>query len=162
MSKKKNNQLKTVLSIVAILMGIGAVCLMCVAAVVETGLTTVTKYKGYQAVFGLKDYMNFSVLNLIPYVLVALAVVFAVAAVASNKKAKTFRYVSAALFIVAGVLLFFTVNFVNWTEGYKAVLDVAINTLKTTKLSLGVGTIISAIVSIVAGICMAAQNLLKK
>ena len=164
MAKKKTNA-GAVLNAVAVALGVVAVCMLFLTSVkVVTkvlGVTGTTEFKGKEVVFGLEDFAGFSIMNLLPYILVVVGVVFAVVSLASKKKAKMFDYIAGIALVVGGVLFFVTAGFTQWTESYKNVLDLGIKA-ETTTVSLGIGAIISAITSILAGVLVCAKQLMKK
>ena len=164
MAKKKNN-VGTLLSAVAVVLGVVAVCMFFLTSVkVVTnvlGVTGTTEFVGKDVVFGRENYAGFSFMNLLPYILVIVGVVFAIVSLVSKKNAKMFDYIAGLALVVAGVLFFVTAGFTQWIESYRNVLDLGIKA-ETTTVSLGVGAIISAITSILAGILVCAKQLMKK
>ena len=164
MAKKKTN-VGTILGAVAVVLGIVAVCMFFLTSVkVVTkilNVTSTTEFHGKDVVFGLEDYAGFSFMNLLPYILVIVGVVFAIAALVAKKNAKMFDYIAGIAMVVAGVLFFITAGFTQWTEGYRNLLDLGIKA-ETTTVSLGIGAIISAITSILAGVLVCAKQLMKK
>ena len=168
MAKKKNN-LGNVLNLLAIVLGVAAVCMLFLTNFVVTDSATGAlseNYTGLQTVFGYatenSTYLMFSFMNLLPYLLVIVAVVLLTLKVAKISKCKLLDLISAGCFIVAGILFFFTTNFVILSEGYVDTIKVA-NLIKTVvSTSLGFGAIIAAISSILAGTFVVVSKFISK
>lgn len=170
MAKKKTKSLNNnILYLVAAVLGVVAVCMIFVAAFVVkdsgTGALSET-YTGLQAVFGYStekaDYLAFSFMNLLPYVLVIAGVVIAVLRFFGVAKNNIMDWVSVALFVVGGILFFCTASFTILSEGYNDLIKAA-NVIKTyVTTGLGAGPIIAGICSILSGATVVAKNLMKK
>lgn len=165
MSKKSKLTLKTILYSVAVVLGVVSICMMFASAFAVTQSVTilgqtaenVTVYTGVQAVFGKEDVLAFSFMNLLSYILVLVGAVFAVLKACGVLKSKIFDYVIIALFVVAALFFFLTVQLLAWNETTKSILDVAQSTY-----SLGAGPIVSAILSLCSAACVGVACTRKK
>ena len=161
---KKCNKVAKFAPIVAAVLGVVAVVMIFVAAVVFpmdylddvtfTGLQVTFGYAETTDVFGstvTTEVLKFSFMNLLPYLMVIGAIVLSVLAFL-GKGNKFFAIIAAVLFIVAGVLFFLTVAFTidangeGLGEGYV----------------LGAGPIVAGICSILAGLVAAAPTVMGK
>ena len=163
MAKKKSSKISVsnLLYCAALVLGVVAVCMIFVAAFsVKRPLLTDT-FTGLQAVFGYKSgdftYLGFSFMNLLTYILLLAAVIFAVLKLCGVVKGKAFNFVVAALFIVAGVFFFITPNFAAYGETYKTYVDAV-----GSSVALGAGSIVAAITSICAGSLALVSSFVKK
>lgn len=172
MAKKKGLDLGLILSGVAALLGLVAVCMLFAPAVgIKDSETT---YTGMNVVFGYSEKVltkdveifTFSFMNLLTYVLALAGIVFAVLA-ALGKLGVISKIVSAACFVVAGIMFFCAVVFSALGEGADAVLTIG-SVLSGGKenakdmLTLAFGAILGGILSILAGAAVAVPMFLKK
>lgn len=170
MAKKKSKSVNgNLLYLLAAVLGVVAVCMIFVTAFVVkdsgTGAMDAT-YTGLQTVFGYAsddvEYLLFSFMNLLPYVLVLAGVVLTALKFFGIVKSSLMDWVSAGLFVAGGVLFFFTANFTVLTEDYTNLIKVA-NVIKTyVTTGLGAGPIVAGICSILSGATVAVKNLMKK
>lgn len=171
MAKRKSKSLNNkFLYLVAAVLGVVAVCMIFVTAFVVSDTRTVLSmdatYTGLQTVFGYAsddvEYLMFSFINLLPYLLVIAGVVIASLKFFGVLKNSLMDWISVVLFVVGGVLFFCTANFTILAETYVDLIDVA-NLVKTyVTTGLGVGPIVAGICSILSGATLVAKNILKK
>lgn len=148
--KSKSNSGK-ILGILAALLGIVAVCMI----FVETVKVPDTKvldvgYTGLEVAFGFKEsdigVFAFSFMALLPYLLAVGGVIVSVLNATSKKGNKMLDFVSAVLFVVAGVFFFLMPGFVVGADTALGKIAGAI------EYELATGAIVSAISAIVAGV----------
>lgn len=167
MAKKKSGfDLGKILYVVAIVLGLVAVCMLFVDAVkvpdTEVLGNTIEGegYSGLKVAFGYKEedtaVFGFSFLGLLPVILVLVGMVLTALNTASKNSNKILDYVSMIAFVVAGVLYFIMPSFVVCTDTLLGKVAAEIDYV------LAVGSIIAAICSILAGVVVLAKNLLKK
>ena len=165
MAKKKSAYGGKLFNICAVVLGIVAICMMFLTSVKVVSklgsLTDTTTFKGTEVTFGLEYFTKFSFLNLLPYILVLVGVVCSIVSIVAKKNTKTYDLVSAIAFVVAGALFFVTVGFTQWESTYKTALDFAVKA-GTTTVSLGIGAIIAAVVSLASGVVVLIKTCLKK
>ncbi len=164
---KKNSifTLKNILYSASVLLAVVAFCMLAVNAFSVTQSATIlgqtventTVYTGVQAVFGKENALAFSFMNLLSYIFVFAGVVLALLRVFGVLKSKIFDYVIVALFVVAAVFFFLTIQFVVWDADLKSVLDLAKSTY-----ALGAGPIVAGILSILSAGCVAVASTRKK
>lgn len=163
MAKKKKNTTSWVnyLPLIGALLGVVAIIMAFLPAVVYpyiAGDKTVS-YTGFQTAFGYSvteetflgstttQYLNFSFINLLPYILLIGGVVCAI--LGSAGKNQLLSFIAIACFAVAAVCTFcFTLSSVSLTEFFEAIY-------KTEGASLGVGAIIGGICSALAAVACA-------
>lgn len=165
-SAKKGFGLKSLLGIVAAVLGVVALAMMFVKSVKvpDTDLGVLgTKegsgYTGFQVIFGFTNELDvktleFSFMALVPYLLALGGVVVVLINTFKKKGSRLFDYVTICLFVVAGVMFFLLPGFMVFGE--YAVIS------KNAEFGLAVGAIVSAVCSIVAGVAILAKTLLKK
>ncbi len=131
---------------------------------------TDTTYNAWQVMFGYTEttkllgsevktkVLEFSFLNLLAYLFIIGGVVLVALNAFTKKANKFFVFIACALFILAAVLVFMTVNLTVLPENAQKVLDMA-NKSHGDVYSLGVGAIIAGICSILAG-CACVCNVL--
>lgn len=150
----------------AIVLGLVAFFMIFVAAInIYHKSEIITSYTGWDAVFGYSEtetvlgsqvtttYLDFSFMNLLPYLLVVAGVVLLVLN-CFGKGVKFLYFICAGCFIAAAVLFFLTVGM---TAVHVVVTDTALGTISTpmvnlTNAFLGAGPIVSASCSILAGV----------
>ena len=162
--KKKGLSLKVLFALISALLGVVSICLMAAPAAVvkDTGLT----YSGAQLTFGYTregilvnaKVFNFSFLNLLPYILVLVGLVFSILTVL-GKLGKFAPFVSAGCYLAAGVLFFLVIIM---CSPYTAVDSGDLADAAKELYSLGVGAIVSGILGILASACSAAVWFVKK
>lgn len=145
----------------ATILGVVAICMIFVSAFsVKRPLITDT-FSGLQSVFGFAEndftYLSFSFMNLLTYILVVVAVLFAILKLCGVLKSKLLNYVIAALFVVAGVFFFLTSTFAVYGEVYKTYVEAV-----GSSVALGAGSIVAGISSICAGCLTLVSSFVKK
>ena len=163
--KKKSSNLGRILYFVALALGVVAICMLFVNVVAtpdaKTAIGTVegVKVTGLQVAFGHSEkeieILGFSVMALIPWILVIAGVVLTALNTFSKKGSKLFDFISIAAFIVAGVLFFIMPNFMVFAETLAGAVWEAL------EWKLAVGAIVAAVCSIVAGGAVLVKNLMK-
>ena len=153
--KKSKSNSRKILGVLASILGIVAVCMIFVDAIKVPDtkvLGTVvegTGYTGLEVAFGFKEkdvsVFGFSFMALLPYLLIIGGIVFSLLNATSKKGNKVLDFVSAILFVVAGVLCFLMPGFVVCADTILGKIAGAI------EYELAIGAIVSAITSIVAG-----------
>lgn len=165
MAKKKNSVSKYT-SLLAILLAITSACMIFCTAIVYkvSDSANPVNFTGMQVTFGYTanalegitssikadiNYFAFSFMNLLPYILLLVGIVFAVLKVVGGKNnSKMFSFVAAACFIAGGVLMFCVVPFsVLGTNELVQTFSV----LKKQYMSLGVGAIVGGVLGILGG-----------
>lgn len=149
--RKKNKNVALAVSAIAVLLGVVAIVMMFVPSVgVKDSDTT---YKGMEVTFGYQRTVSlvkytvfeFSIMNLISYILVAGGVVFTILG-ALGRGSKFAGFIAAGAFVVAGVFFFlmpqYTVINSEATRYFGNLND---------NLTLGAGAIVSAVCSLLAG-----------
>lgn len=165
MAKKKNSVSKYT-SLLAILLAIASACMIFCTAIVYkvSDSANPVNFTGMQVTFGYTanalegitssikadiNYFAFSFMNLLPYILLLVGIVFAVLKVVGGKNnSKMISFVAAACFIAGGVLMFCVVPFsVLGTNELVQTFSV----LKKQYMSLGVGAIVGGVLGILGG-----------
>ena len=165
--KKKGSNLGKILYAVAAVLGLVAVAMLFVRAVsvpdVETLVGTIETdagYTGFETVFGKSEedvkILSFSFMALLPVLLAVAGIVLSALQATSKKGSKLFDLVIVACFVVAGVLYFIMPSFLVFAD------NIVAKALAEIDYTLGVGSIVAAISSIVAGVVVLAKTLLKK
>ena len=154
--KKSKSNLGKVLGLVAAVLGLVAVCMIFVNTIKVPDtkvLGTVIEGEGYtglEVVFGFKTddvaVFGFSIMALLPYLLIIAGSVFAVLNSQSKKANKTLDFVTAGLFVVAAILCFLMPSFVVFGDTILGKIAAEIDYEITT------GAIVSAVASIVAAL----------
>lgn len=151
--RKKNKTVMLAISAVAVILAIVAIVMMFVPSVgVKDSDTT---FKGMDATFGYQGTVpvigtkytvfEFSIMNLISYILVAGGLVFTILG-ALGKGSKFAGFIAAGAFIVAGVFFFLMPQYTVFNSEATRYLGNLNENLK-----LGAGAIVSAVCSLVAG-----------
>lgn len=151
--RKKNKTVMLAISAVAVILGIVAIVMMFVPSVGVKD--TDTTYKGIDVTFGYQGTVplintkytvfEFSIMNLISYILVAGGVVFTILG-ALGRGSKFAGFIAAGAFIVAGVFFFLMPQYTVFNSEATRYLGNLNENLK-----LGAGAIVSAVCSLVAG-----------
>ena len=153
--KSKSNSGK-ILGVLAALLGIVAICMIFIETVKvpDTKVLGVvvegSGYTGLKVAFGFKEsdigVFAFSFMALLPYLLAIGGVVLSVLNATSKKGNKMLDFVSAALFVVAGVFFFLM-------PGFVVGADTALGKIaEAVEYEFATGAIVSAITAIVAGL----------
>lgn len=162
MAKKKHKkQIKSVVSLVSAILGIVAVIMLFLPAVAIKN--TETTYSGLRITFGYSEnnvtVFNFSIMNLITYLLVVAGVLFTLLGML-GKGSKFATFIAAAAFIVAGVFFFLSVAFCSPNGTASSIIGFFGVNIKDS-LTLAYGSIIGGVVSLIAGLC-AVFNIISK
>jgi hypothetical protein len=174
---KKNKKgglfsLGNLLSLVAIAAGVVALCMIAMPSLtIEGKLATfglaedLTNYSGLKVVFGAKtekyEYILFSFMNLLPYILVLVGLVV-LALKVLGKMGGLANIIAVVAFVAAGVLFLLVPNFTILSEGFEAAIKVANLLTEVVSLKLATGALISAVCSFVAGVCALVPVFVKK
>lgn len=154
--KKKGSDLGKILGYVVAVLGLVAVCMVFVKAV-TTGEDGVS-YTGLQVAFGKSSndvaVLNFSFMALLPVILAVAGTVLAVLNALKNDS-KLLNFVTAGLFIAAGVLYFIMPSFIVFAETIPGGIA------KLLEYKLAAGAIVGAICSIFAGLVALAKPFVK-
>ena len=152
--KKSKSNLGKVLGMVAAILGLVAICMIFVDTIKVPDTKVLGKvvegegYTGLEVVFGFKSddvaVFNFSIMALLPYLLIIAGVVFSI--LNAKKTNKTLDFVTAGLFVVAAVLCFLMPSFVVCADTLLGKVAAEIDYEITT------GAIVSAVASIAAAI----------
>ncbi|MBR2375375.1 MAG: hypothetical protein IKA88_03710, partial [Clostridia bacterium] len=119
------------------------------------GWETVVGYSKKFEVFGNETkikFLEFSVMNLVPYVLVLVGL--SCAATLRKANNPTSAWIGAVCFIAAGVLFFMAPNFLQFGEGLEGA--------EASDFELASGAMLAAIGSIIAGAALVVSNLMNK
>lgn len=157
--KKTKNLLGMLLPVAAALLAVVAFCMMFVPAVQRVSSISdklIISYTGAQVTFGYTEpntdaaILGFSFMNFVPYLLLLVGIAFSVLSVL-GKLGKIAPIVSAACFLVAGILFFLAPQMMVYATDSKDLAD----GLKEG-LSLGAGAIVAGIMSILSALASAA------
>lgn len=172
MAKKKKVDLGIIATAVAALLGVVAVIMLFLPAIAV--VDSDTTYKATEVIFGLKKtepivgevvYFEFSFMNLLTYILVAVGVVFTILGYL-GKGSKFACLISTVAFLVAGIFFLLTVAFCVPGKGIEDFV-IGMGSLfgKETSvkdyLALAAGPIIGAICSFLAAVA-SGYKLIKK
>lgn len=172
MAKKKkimNKELKGILSIAGIILGLVAVIMMFLPAIAIKDSDTT--YTGLQVAFGAKEtttilgntitavIFEFSIMNLLTYAFLLGGVVFSVLSFI-NRGGKFASFIAMALTLVAGIFFFLTISFSLPGEGLKDLASLFGGNIKDSFI-LGAGSIIGAITSLLSCACLAVRTFVK-
>lgn len=154
--KKSKSNLGKILGVLAAVLGIVAICMIFVETVkvpdtkILGAVVEGAGYTGLKVAFGFEEsdvgVFAFSFMALLPYLLMIVGVVLSLLNATGKKGNKMLDFVSAILFVAAGVLCFLMPGFV---VGADTVLG---KIAEAVEYELAVGAIVSAIASIVAGV----------
>lgn len=174
--RKKSSALGLALSAGAVIFAIAAVCMMFLNAVeLVSGEKVLAQYTGVQVSFGYSEtypvfgevkFLNFSFMNLLPYVLALGGGVVAVLA-ALSKKSFLLNVIAAACFVAAAVFFFTAASYVSvaGSEGsssWNALVKNIVNALKDgDNLKIAIGSILGGVFSSVAAACSALKIFVK-
>jgi len=168
MAKKKilNKELKGILSIAGIILGLVAIVMMFLPAIgIKDSETT---YTGLQLAFGYKEttqilgtviHFEFSFMNLLTYLLLIGGVVFSVLSFI-NRGGRFASFIAMGLTLVAGVFFFLTISFCIPGEGLSDFVSFLGGNIKDSFV-LSAGSIIGGITSILSCACLAVRTFVK-
>ena len=159
-SKKMNVKVSNALSVLQVLMLIVAVAMIFLTGIVGKTDSSDT-YSGFDLIFGkviMTDLIfgelrtvifEFSVLNLIPYLLIIVGLIVLLLNLVTNSKINLkLEFILFLIFIVSGVMLLFTMEFVVPGEGIKDLLSLFNSELVISEhYDLGIGTISSIVLA---------------
>lgn len=169
MAKKKKISIALILSAVAALLGIVSLIMLAAPGISYTvellGMKTTTTYSMAQLTFGSeKGGFAFSFMNLLPFLLSAIGIVFcAITAIKGNKFT---AFLAAVCFLAAGVLFFCCKQLIVFDTGdltgdlKDSAIEISKEVIKNFKL--GIGAILAGILSILAAIASAGAAVLGK
>ncbi len=174
--KRKQSTLGLALSAGAVIFAIVAFCMMFANAVeLVSGENVLASYKGTQVAFGYSEtypiigevkFLNFSFMNLLPYILVLAGAVVAILA-ALGKKSFLLNIIAVACFVLAAVFFFTAASYVSvaGSEGsssWSALVKNIVDALKDgDNLKIAIGSILGGVFSIVAAACSALKIFVK-
>lgn len=127
-------------------------------------------YSGLQAVFGYSvtrgsgalsvttNYLSFSFMNLLTYILLIVAIVLLVVKLCGKLNSKIVDYIIAVLLVVSGIFFFVTSNFAVLAGFYDATADAITRTLGAGAIVAGILALVSAIVVVVASVLKPAKK----
>lgn len=151
MAKKKSGfSTAKIFYLVACVLGVAAICMIALTSMnvkgSVLGFTSTSEFTGIQTTFGYKsengvEYLLFSFMNLLPYILVLVATLISVAKVFGKMDSGLMGFIALGLFVAGGVLFLLNTQFTVLSENYANAIKIA-GSLVTK--SLGTGAIISA------------------
>ena len=162
MAKKKFN-ISPILALLAIVCGVVSICMMFVKSVNVVGyLKTEYPYSGLQATFGYTaedakvSQLNFSFMNLLPYILLVVAIVLAVMIVLKKSNNKLLSFVICGLLVASGILFFCEGAFTVLGDFFDNTITGGIGAVTGAEITveLATGAIVAAISSLVGGALM--------
>ena len=178
MAKKRKNSstLGLALSAGSVIFAIVALCMLFVNAVeLVSGDNVLVQYKGTQVAFGYSEtypiigevkFLNFSFMNLLPYLLVLGGGVVAILA-ALGKKSFLLNVIATACFVAAAIFFFTAASYVSvagsegsssWSAAIRSIVDA----LKDGEnLKIAIGSILGGVFSIIAAACSALKIIVK-
>lgn len=151
---KKAKGLTKYCDLISLALGVVAICMIFLPAIVQKAEDPLT-FSGLQVAFGYSEtngnlvynYLAFSFMNLLPYILLLAGVVLLCLS-AMGKSFKFVNLVVCCLFVVAGVFMFLTLSFVVPATNLGGYL----NGINVENYALGVGSILGGIFAILAGV----------
>ena len=163
---KKKIKISPIFALLSIVCAVVSFGMMFVKSINVVGYSkTEYPYTGLQAVFGVAGektditQLEFSFMNLIPYILLAVAVILIVLSILKRSNNRILNFVICGLFIASGILFFcegaFTVLGNFFDNGLTGVIG-GVSGAKIT-VEITVGAIVAAICSIVGGLSMLAS-----
>lgn len=169
--RKKSSTLSLALSAGAVLFAIVAVCMMFVTSVeLVSGDTVLKEFKGTQVAFGYSEtypiigevkFLNFSFMNLLPYLLALAGGVVAVLA-ALGKKSFLLNVIAAACFVAAAIFFFTAASYVSVAGADNAAVKNIVDALKDgDNLKIAIGSILGGVFSAIAAACSALKIFVK-
>lgn len=170
MAKKKSN-VSPLLAMLSIVCGVVSICMMFVKSINVVGyLNTSKEYTGMQATFGYTaenskvSELAFSFMNLLPYILLVVAIVLVVLSILGVSKSKIVKFVACGLFVVSGILFFCEGSFTVLGDLFnnKATQIVGSITSAEITANLAVGAIVAGASSLVGGALMLLSTFMAK
>lgn len=169
--KRKKSTLGLVFSAGAVLFAIAAVCMMFLNAVeLVSGENVLAQYTGVQVAFGYSEtypiigevkFLNFSIMNLLPYILALAGAVVALLA-ALSKKSFLLNIIAVACFVAAAVFFFTAASYVSVVGADNAAVKNIVDALKDgDNLKIAIGSLLGGVFSIVAAACSALKIFVK-
>ena len=174
--KRKKSTLGLVFSAGAVLFAIAAVCMMFLNAVeLVSGENVLAQYTGVQVAFGYSEtypiigevkFLNFSIMNLLPYILALAGAVVALLA-ALSKKSFLLNIIAVACFVAAAVFFFTAASYVSvaGSEGSGTLNVLVKNIVDALKdgdnLKIAIGSLLGGVFSVVAAACSALKIFVK-
>ena len=174
--RKKSSTLGLALSAGSVIFAIVALCMLFVNAVeLVSGDNVLVQYKGTQVAFGYSEtypiigevkFLNFSFMNLLPYLLVLGGGVVAVLA-ALGKKSFLLNVIATACFVAAAIFFFTAASYVSvaGSEGsgsLSSAIKSIVDALKDGEnLKIAIGSILGGVFSIIAAACSALKIIVK-
>ena len=174
--KRKKSTLGLVFSAGAVLFAIAAVCMMFLNAVeLVSGENVLAQYTGVQVAFGYSEtypiigevkFLNFSIMNLLPYILALAGAVVALLA-ALSKKSFLLNIIAVACFVAAAVCFFTAASYVSvaGSEGSGTLNVLVKNIVDALKdgdnLKIAIGSLLGGVFSVVAAACSALKIFVK-
>jgi hypothetical protein len=160
MGKKKVSNVGKLLSLVALVAGVAAFIMMFLDAIkitVDLGIAkNVTTYKGSEVAFGLKEKMGnveVTILNFNLIALITFLLPLAGGVISYLFKNKLFTLIAFLCFVVGAIALF----------AFGPIFAIGLeNEINQEYVSLGAGTIIAAIFSLIGTACVAGKIYLSK
>ena len=148
---------------VALLSLVALVMIFATSVKLNGALTGTTGYTGLQTTFGYTDEFNlsmfsFSFMNLLTYLLVIAALVLATLKAFGCIKGKCADYVLICLFVVAGILFFLAPAL----SISKYAIDANKLVEGSVRKTLGIGSILSAVLCLVSAFVVCAKMMMKK
>ena len=146
--RKSKSNLGKILGMVAGILGIVAILMIFVDTIKipDTKFIEGKGYTGLEVVFGFKEkdtaVFNFSIMALLPYLLMIVGTVLSFSNAVSKKGNKVLDFVTAGLFAVAAILCFLMPNFVVCADTLAGKIAAEIDYVTTT------GAIVSAVASL--------------
>ena len=165
----KKNSVTKYAGFAAILLALASIAFMFAPAIVYGSGDDPTTFTAFQTMFGYtsktgdrivvtRTLLDFSFMNLLTLILLAVGIVFSVLKMLSGKNAKLFTLITTACFTVAGVFLFMTITFTVPHVSENAAEKLF--DLSKDSMKLGWGAIVSAICALIAGACKLGEFLL--
>ena len=168
--KRKKSTLGLVFSAGAVLFAIAAVCMMFLNAVeLVSGENVLKQYTGVQVAFGYSEtypligevkFLNFSIMNLLPYILALAGAVVALLA-ALSKKSFLLNIIAVACFVAAAVFFFTAASYVSVGSDNELVKNIVDALKNGDNLKIAIGSILGGVFSIVAAACSALKIFVK-
>lgn len=170
MAKKKSSSSGKLMYLIAIVAGVASICMMFMSSMKINGsvfgLSGTTEYSGLKVVFGHATenvtYLEFSFMNLLPYLLVVGAVVLCALKLLGVVKAGFMDFIALGLFVAGAVLFFLTPNFAVLADSFANAFKLA-NAVKKDMVTktLGIGAILSGAFSAVGAVVILVKGLKK-
>ncbi len=160
---KKKSSVAPILALLAVVCGVVAICMCFVTSVNVVGYTSTNyPYTGLQATFGYTaenssiSELAFSFMNLLPYILVIVAVVIAVLSLVGVSRSRLVKFIACGLFVVSGILFFCEGSFTVLGDLFNNTGTSIVGSLTGAEINVNIttGAIVAGITSIVGGALM--------